>query len=107
MTFYHYGNRHRVKQRDLGEYPAPPQESGTRRFCESGYGVCDMCGNLWEWTTQPAIEQYCRYSDPAKRLLLGGCGGFDGYAPSCNDMTGNEMTYSCETFGFRCCRDAD
>ena len=107
MTWYHYGNEHRRKQSDLEETPPALRRSGTGRFSVSGYGVCDMCGNLWEWTSQPVVRRYCRYTDGAKRVLLGGCDGFDGWTSRCNDMTGNLMDYSYRTFGFRCCMDAN
>lgn len=39
--------------------------------CTHGYGLCDMAGNVFEWTDSAYATEY--------RILLGGCWDFDGY----------------------------
>ncbi len=69
-------------------------------FGTYGYGMCDMAGNVWEWTSS------CYYSDCSGsfRVLRGGCWNYiDGCTVSLryNCYAGNAPYYG---VGFRVCR---
>jgi hypothetical protein len=94
---YPYGNKYNEN------YCPAKETAGARagRFpvCRSYYGLYDMTGNLWEWTSTPAP------SDPDFYMVVGG-----------NWDIGNEGTCNLAKFsfypsvrypfvGFRCCQD--
>src|SRR5690606_15733878 len=94
---YPYGGRYNEKRCPAKE----PSVSRSGRFpvCRSYYGLYDMTGNLWEWTSTPA-------PDSDFYMVAGG-----------NWTAGNEAKcgYSKFSFypavrypfvGFRCCQDA-
>jgi hypothetical protein len=93
---YPYGARYRENDCPAKEVAAA--RSGRFPVCRSYYGVYDMAGNLWEWTSTPA-------SDPDFFMVAGG-----------NWTTGNEATCGLAKFsfypavrypfvGFRCCQE--
>lgn len=94
---YPYGKRYRENDCPAKEIAA--SRSGRFPVCRSYYGVYDMTGNLWEWTSTPA-------PDPDFYMVAGG-----------NWTAGNEATCGLAKFsfypavrypfvGFRCCQDA-
>ena len=93
---YPYGSRYNENHCPSKE--AAASRSGRFPVCRSYYGLYDMTGNLWEWTSTPA-------PDPDFFMVAGG-----------NWTAGNEATcgYSKYSFypkvrypfvGFRCCQD--
>lgn len=94
---YPYGKRYR--ENDCPAKEAAASRSGRFPVCRSYYGVFDMTGNLWEWTSTPA-------PDPDFYMVAGG-----------NWTAGNDATCGLAKFsfypsvrypfvGFRCCKDA-
>jgi formylglycine-generating enzyme required for sulfatase activity len=79
--------------------PSYPQTSPVNYYQPSGYGVCDMAGNVWEWTSS--------LWDPASshRVLRGGC--WISSSPECA-VSNRYYYYPGGTygsgFGFRVCR---
>jgi hypothetical protein len=93
---YPYGARYR--ENDCPAKETAAARSGRFPVCRSYYGVYDMTGNLWEWTSTPA-------PDPDFFMVAGG-----------NWTAGNEATcgFSKYSFypavrypfvGFRCCQE--
>lgn len=94
---YPYGGKYNENYCPAKERVAA--RSGRFPVCRSYYGIYDMTGNLWEWTSTPAKN------DPDFFLVAGG-----------NWDTGNEATCNLAKFsfypsvrypfvGFRCCQD--
>jgi len=114
MKKYCYGNTY-IKdccnafeaKGDWGQRPSTLERSGSRERCRSDYGVYDMTGNLWEWTSEPVTRRYCGYTDHKSRIQLGGCYGIQGENFPSYVTNGNLKDYSYKTFGFRCCMDAE
>ena len=94
---YPYGSKYNENHCPSKE--AAASRSGRFPVCRSYYGVYDMTGNLWEWTSTPA-------PDADFFMVAGG-----------NWTAGNEATCGYAKFsfypnvrypfvGFRCCQDA-
>jgi len=94
---YPYGAKYNENHCPAKE--AAASRSGRFPVCRSYYGLYDMTGNLWEWTSTPA-------PDPDFFMVAGG-----------NWTAGNEATCGFAKFsfypsvrypfvGFRCCQDA-
>jgi hypothetical protein len=94
---YPYGARYR--ENDCPAKETAAARSGRFPVCRSYYGMYDMTGNLWEWTSTPA-------PDSDFYMVAGG-----------NWTTGNDATCRLSKYsfypkvrypfvGFRCCEDA-
>jgi eukaryotic-like serine/threonine-protein kinase len=68
---------------------------GSHKDCRSPYGVYDMVGNAWEWTT---VE-----GDSISSRAYGGHWNF-GDAARCSMFTTLTKTHSSDNIGFRCCK---
>lgn len=67
--------------------------------CVSGYGVYDLSGNLWEWTSSPL-------SPGSKDMVLrGGSYTRPDYHDRCANRYNSLPTVTSKEFGFRCCAD--
>ncbi|MCD6326736.1 SUMF1/EgtB/PvdO family nonheme iron enzyme [bacterium] len=105
---YGYGNRYDENCCNAFEgESARLERSGSRECCKSDFGVYDMTGNLWEWTSGTVVRRYSRRSDPKRRVQLGGCYGIEGRNFPCYVTNGNLMDFSAPTFGFRCCMNVE
>ena len=88
-----------------------PQPSGTMKGCQNQYGLHDMSGGVWEWTTNGFDAPLLSVGLPDEMVGLaeirggswmveaqkGLCRPIDGYP-----VTSKNMAY--EDLGFRCCR---
>jgi formylglycine-generating enzyme required for sulfatase activity len=72
--------------------------SGANEMCSSPYGVRDMSGSVWEWTSN-AYD-----GDPLRRVVRGGYDADVGYLSArCSYRRGVEASQSSPNMGFRCC----
>ena len=74
-----------------------PNRSGFKEHCRSWYGMYDMSGNLWEWTSTPA---------PREGLFLVAGGAWNTQnASSCTETKFSFYPQNEYPFvGFRCCK---
>ena len=72
--------------------------AGANAMCVSAYGVRDMSGSVWEWTSN-AYE-----GDPLRRVARGGYDGTVGEKSArCSYRRAVEAKHSSPAMGFRCC----
>ena len=91
---YPYGKRYR--QKNCYTSVTAVGRSGRRSNCRSWYGVYDMSGNLWEWTSTPA-------SRPGRFLAAGGSWGA-GDLSGCSESKWSFFPQNeYPIVGFRCC----
>ncbi len=80
---------------------AAAARSGRFPACRSYYGLYDMTGNLWEWTSTPAGEE------GKFHLVAGGNWNAGGEARCGYAKFSFYPSVRYPFVGFRCCRDAD
>ena len=76
-----------------------PYTSPVGYYPAYGYGLCDMAGNVWEWTSSLYDPRY------SYRVLRGG--GWDYYVNDCTVANRYYSVYpfsTLNTIGFRVCR---
>ncbi|MDR1760491.1 MAG: SUMF1/EgtB/PvdO family nonheme iron enzyme [Fibrobacter sp.] len=95
---YSYGNSYRGANCNTQSNQA--QRAGRKEQCRSWFGMNDMNGNLWEWTSTPSKERNTLF------LVAGGAWNTQN-ASSCTE---NKFSFYPQNeypfVGFRCCADA-
>jgi formylglycine-generating enzyme required for sulfatase activity len=80
-------------------------EVGTHAAGASPYGVLDMAGNVFEWTS----SRFCRYGEPCDSDQLSGRGGSWDYSNPANvratSRAGGPPGHKRDLLGFRCAKD--
>ena len=93
---YSYGNGYRQNKCNTNTKSA--KRSGRKTQCRSWYGMYDMNGNLWEWTSSTSKQH------PDKFLVAGGAWNTN------NESSCSESKFSFypqnqyPSVGFRCCK---
>ncbi len=84
-------------------------------FTPNDYGLYDMAGNAWEWTTDWFSETYYSHSSSANplgpvngqnRVVRGGAWNGDGYNVRVASRSSLNPTFITEFLGFRCARSS-
>jgi len=97
-SHYPYGNSYNQTKcaTDL-KSAREPNRSGFAEHCRSWYGMYDLSGNLWEWTSTPAQRE-------GLFLVAGGAWNTQN-ASSCNETKFSFYPQNEYPFvGFRCCK---
>lgn len=106
---YPYGNDHEVRRcNDEGSLLIP---AGDKETCTSDYGIADLTGNVWEWTSSDltVAELQVDPSVPIKEIR-GGSFVSDSRKAQCIPTVGYPLTpadTAMDSLGFRCCRVID
>jgi formylglycine-generating enzyme required for sulfatase activity len=77
-----------------------PYTSPVDYYSSYGYGMNDMAGNVWEWTSS-CCDAGCVYSF---RALRGGCWHFNDYNCMASCLYSDPRHHKHSTMGFRVCR---
>lgn len=95
---YSYGNSYNQTKCNTNTKAA--KRAGRKEQCRSWYGMYDMNGNLWEWTSTPSKERNTLY------LVAGGAWDTNN-ASSCSESKFSFYPQNQYNFvGFRCCKNA-
>lgn len=99
---YEYGDQYREAACGTGVTvdEAAKRPSGDRNACKSGFGVLEMHGGVWEWTSSP----WGRGSHEALGVLRGGNAPAGELVGRCANALGRNVTHKSATMGFRCCK---
>jgi sulfatase modifying factor 1 len=95
---YEYGDRYRPEVCGTGAEPRM-LPSGLRVACRSDFGVRDLHGSLWEWTSSP----WGRGSREGLVTLRGGNAASGEIAGRCANASSRAPGTSSRSVGFRCC----
>ena len=103
---YPYGRIHKpsvcIDERDS------PLASGTYSGCKSDYGVFDLTGGVWEWTSSDlTVSELQGNSKQRLKEVRGGSWYSDSLKARCKPTVGYPTAPSTTAFpdvGFRCCR---
>jgi len=95
---YEYGDRYRADVCSTGRSPRM-LPNGYRQGCRSEFGVRDMHGGVWEWTS----SRWGRGGDPKLVALRGGNGEAGDLVGRCANATPRAPNSASPTVGFRCC----
>jgi len=94
-----YGNRYDPERCHHGNLPsknAMPLVSGQKSGCQTPEGIYDLCGNLWEWTTEQG----------GRAALRGGGTNFSAGYGRCDAKANSAHTFKSYETGVRCCANA-
>lgn len=95
---YEYGDHYRPEVCNTGTEPRM-LPSGLRVACRSDFGVRDMHGSIWEWTSSP----WGRGTKEALVSLRGGNASSGELTGRCANAVGKPPDTRSPTIGFRCC----
>jgi formylglycine-generating enzyme len=95
---YEYGERYRAERCATGAAPAL-RPSGLRVGCVSEFGVSDMHGGVWEWTS----SNWGRGVAKALGTLRGGNASAGELVSRCANAIGRPADSKSGVVGFRCC----
>ncbi len=101
-TTYEYGDTYRESACGTGVTidEAAKRPSGDRNACKSSFGVMEMHGGVWEWTSSP----WGRGTREALGVLRGGNAPAGELVGRCANALGRNVTHKSGTMGFRCCK---
>jgi len=97
-SIYEYGDRYRPERCGTGA-PRSMRPSGLRVGCSSEFGVADMHGGVWEWTS----SAWGRGVERALATVRGGNAAAGELVGRCANAMGRPATSKSGTVGFRCC----
>jgi hypothetical protein len=95
---YEYGEVYRAERCGTGAVPAM-RPTGIRVACHSEFGVRDLHGGAWEWTSSP----WGRGSAPGYVSLRGGNSAEGEIVGRCANAEPRKPADASGTVGFRCC----
>ncbi len=101
-TTYEYGNTYRKDACGTGMDPelASRRPAGEHALCKSGFGVLEMHGGVWEWTS----SSWGRGSREASLGVLRGGNALAGeLVGRCANAIARGPSKKARTMGFRCC----
>lgn len=101
-TTYEYGDTYRAATCGTGVSveEASKRPSGDRTTCKSGFGVMEMHGGVWEWTS----SAWGRGGKDGLGVLRGGNAVAGELVGRCANALGRGVTSKSATMGFRCCK---
>lgn len=101
-TAYEYGDAYKPQMCGTGVPVelAASRPTGERTSCKSGFGVLDMHGGAWEWTSSPWAR-----GPREKKLasLRGGNAEAGEIVGRCANALGRPASAQTKNIGFRCC----
>ena len=100
-TRYEYGDAYRATDCATGQAiePASKRPEGQRLTCQSGFGVREMHGGAWEWTS----SAWGRGSVKELGVLRGGNSESGEIVGRCANGLARPPSTQSATMGFRCC----
>ena len=93
---YSYGNSY--KQNKCNTNTKTAKRSGRKTQCRSWYGMYDMNGNLWEWTSSTSKQH------PDKYLVAGGAWNTNNESRCTESKFSFYPQNQYPSVGFRCCK---
>ncbi len=101
-TMYEYGEAYRADKCGTGvsAEEAARRPSGDRAACKSRFGVQEMHGGVWEWTS----SSWGRGHTKSLGVLRGGNAVAGELVGRCANGIGREPTKKAPTMGLRCCK---
>jgi formylglycine-generating enzyme required for sulfatase activity len=99
---YEYGDTYREAACGTGVTPeeAAKRPSGDRHACKSGFGVQELHGGVWEWTS----SAWGRGSRRELGTLRGGNAQAGELVGRCANALGRTPSHRAPTMGLRCCK---